>query len=444
MRRSSLSQRVTLFVTLALGVVWLVAVALMTLVLWWEQDELFDQQLESSAKILLFMLSQSETGSHTDSVSVVPQADYPLDEAVLFRIFAADGRILSQSALVQDADLPEPAKVASPVFSTTAGYRIYTTAENSAGHALQIAAPLAERREALRESMLGFLLPMLALLPLTGLFVSWMTRRALRPMRRLRAEIAARDGERLDAIDALDWPSDLVRIAGSLNRFMARLSRALDAERAFATNAAHELRTPVAVALAQVQQLRKGATDARQAERIDALERALQRMKRLVARLLQLARADAGIGASDQAHDLVSLTRLVLDEASPRLAASGRIVADLPAAPVTARIDPDAFAIVLGNLVDNALQHSPAASPIRLRLRPGAVIEVENEGPAIPETEQAGLTRRFARRGGEGFGLGLHICTQIMAGAGGQLELISPLPGREYGFLARISLPGAG
>ena len=153
--------------------------------------------------------------------------------------------------------MPEPLSLQANEMVKIGDYRFYTTAFNPEGLALQVAAPLAERREAYRESLLGFLLPMLALLPLAWLITRWITRRALAPMHALRSEISARDGQRLDPIDAGDWPEDLVRIAGTLNGFMARLTQALDAERAFATNAAHELRTPVAIALAQVQQLRE-------------------------------------------------------------------------------------------------------------------------------------------------------------------------------------------
>ena len=92
---------------------------------------------------------------------------------------------------------------------------------------------------------------------------------------------------------------------------MVRLGSALGGERAFATNAAHELRTPVAVALAQVQRLRAGTRDAEAIERIDGVEATLSRMSHLVVRLLQLARADAGIGLG-RTDDLASLLGHVL------------------------------------------------------------------------------------------------------------------------------------
>ncbi|WP_299846000.1 ATP-binding protein [uncultured Paracoccus sp.] len=439
MARASLARRVTLFSTLGLGAIWSVAVLLMSVILWTELDEMFDQELVEYGQVLLPLLSANELAGGRAADVALSRPSLSLEEAVLYRLFDGDGRVLQQAAQTDAAALPDPRGLPVDRITGADDYQVYVTAFNQTGHALQIAAPMAERREAFRDGMMGFLLPMIALLPLTWLLIGWITRRALAPMRALGDEIAARDGDRLDPIDASDWPEDLVRIAGTTNGFIARLSQALDAERAFASNAAHELRTPVAIALTQVQQLREIATTDRQIARTEALERALQRMRRLVARLLQLARADAGIGGSEIAHDLVPLTRLILDDAMPH-GRAGRIRAELPDAAVPARIDPDAYAIVLGNLVENALQHGPADAPVLVRLRPDAVIEVSNGGPALPDAAQGALTRRFGRRHGEGFGLGLDICTQILTSAGGRLELLSPRPDQTDGFLARVRL----
>ncbi|GAB1360875.1 hypothetical protein MASR1M32_01110 [Rhodobacter sp.] len=318
MRSLTLAQRVTLFTTLGFALVWSVAIALMAAVLWSEQEELFDQQLAESAQVLLPLLSQAETAAVLDTSTPRPAPNF--DEALIYRLFDSDGQILKQRDGAGAVDLPAPEGADAGGYRTAGAYRIYTTPFNPDGHAVQLGAPLAERREAFREGMIGFLLPMIALLPLTWLFIGWISRRALAPMRELSTEIAARDGTRLSAIDASDWPLDLVQIAGSFNGFMARLTQAIEAERTFATNAAHELRTPVAIALAQTQQMRSTAKDPQALAQLETVERGLQRMRRLVARLLQLARADAGIGLSAEAQDVGRLARMVLDDVVPRAA----------------------------------------------------------------------------------------------------------------------------
>lgn len=435
--RPSLSRRVALFTTLGLAVIWAAAVGLMSMVMWSEQDELFDQQLVETAHIMLPLLSRMEDEGVTEDPSHQPAS---LDEALIYRLFSGDGMILRQSLQASQVALPAPGSAKPGKLVTTADYRIYTTPLTPQGRGLQIGAPLAERREAFREAMIGFLLPMIALLPLTWMLITLISRRALAPLRALGKEIADRDGSRLDAIDAKDWPEDLRQIAGAVNGFMARLSQALEAERAFATNAAHELRTPVAIALAQTQQLRENANPA-QSPRLDAIERALQRMRKLVARLLQLARADAGIGQSAAAYDLVTLTRLTINElATPDTV---RLQVDLPSSPVMSRIDPDAYAIILSNLIDNALQHSPPCSPVQIQLSaaPTPTLEVMNQGEAVPALKLQTLTHRFQRNHGKGFGLGLHICQQIVTAAGGELQMISPVPPLRGGFAVRVTLP---
>ncbi|TWI33198.1 sensor histidine kinase [Paracoccus sulfuroxidans] len=434
-RPLSLSGRITLFTTLGLAAFWLAATLLMTIVLWSEQEEFFDQQLAETAHVLLPLLSRAGADGADD---YLPAKQLPLDEAVLYRLIDRDGGVLRQSSQVAEVTLPPPSALPAEDFATEGAYRFYTTGADQNGRALQLAAPLAERHEAMQEGMTALLLPMLALLPLSWLLVGWIARRSVAPMRELQAEISARDGSRLDMIDASNWPTDLAQIAGTVNGFMARLGTALDAERAFATNAAHELRTPVAIALARTQQLRESASTPQQITRIDSLETALQRMKRLVARLLQLARADAGIGASSEAHDLVPLTRFALDDVVPRK--GGReVTVDLPDQPVMGHIDPDGYAIVLGNLVENALQHSETGG-VRVRLTPDAVLEVENDLATPGPVDLSQLTGRFTRHEGDGFGLGLHICNQIIEGAKGRLTIETP-QGRR--FLIRVALPRA-
>lgn len=438
MGRWTLSRRVAVFATLGLAGVWALATLLMAAVFWAEQEEVFDQQLVETAHVLLPLLSQARRleGARTDLAAAHPGGDP--NEVFVWRLIDREGATLLSSPF---AEAPPAPGLAENGFLRSGGHRVYATAFNAAGEALVLAAPLAERREAWREGMTGFLLATLALAPLTWLFVGWLSRRALAPLESLRQEVAARGAGRLDGLEAEGWPEDLAQIVGALNGLMARLSQALEAERAFASNAAHELRTPVAAALAQVQLLREEAgADPERRARIEALERALRRMGRLVARLLQLARADAGIGASAEAHDLAPLTRLVAEDAR-RGAAGDRLKLSLPPHPVPARIDPDAFAIVLGNLIDNALHHGPPGAEVEIRLKPGALLEASNGGPALSPEALAGLTRRFAKGPGEGFGLGLHICAQILEQAGGRLELLSPAPGRPDGFMARISLP---
>lgn len=438
-RRNSLSRRLATMTSAGFAAIWLLAALATALVLHREQDELLDLQLRETAQLFLPVLA--ERWNAEGAGAVLPPAASDPEEALVYLLFDASGRVLLRSPSAADAALPDA--LPRPGYVTTATHVFYATAPDANGLTAIYGDPRQERREAYRESLTAFLLPMLALLPLAYILAGRIARSALRPLDQLRVEIAKRGDGRLDPIDSAGLPEELRAITLTTNGLMIRLGQALDGERAFATNAAHELRTPVAVALAQTQRLRAEATGADLLERITRIEAALTRMSRLVARLLQLARADAGIGAASGVHDLRGLLDHVLEECRRNPARVDRLRVMLPSGPVLSPIDPDAFAILAGNLVDNAFQHSPEGTPVKVVLSPEGSLVIANEGPRVAERELSLLTRRFQRTTGsaQGFGLGLHIAETISRQAGGSLTLHSPATGSQDGFEARFSAP---
>ena len=434
-RPGSLSRRLALMTSAGFVVIWLLAGLATALVLHHEQEELLDLQLRETARLFLPVLA--ERWQADGAAAALPSASRNPDEALVYLLVDSAGRVLLRSPSAAGAALPEGPP--HPGYLRTETHVFYTSDLNADGLAAIYGDPLHERREAYRESLLAFLLPMLALLPLAHVLVGHIARAALRPLDRLRGEIEARGDGRLDPIDAAGQPQELHEITATTNSLMMRLGQALDGERAFATNAAHELRTPVAVALAQVQRLRAAATD----PTLDRIEAALARMSRLVERLLQLARADAGLGSATRPHDLCALLDHVLDDSRRSPPRAERLRLWLPDGPVLSPIDPDAFAILAGNLIDNAFQHSPMGSLLTVTLSGDGCLVVSNEGPPLDKRQLAGLTRRFQRanQSTQGFGLGLHIADTIARQSGGSLTLHSPAIGRDAGFEARFNAP---
>ena len=435
-RRPSLARRLATLVSLALLAIWLVSVTSMGLVLRGEQEELYDQQLVASAEAFLPVLSGSVGTGANPIAGAAPTHEADPEEALVYRLVDRSGTVLLSSPLAGIARFPD--RLQPDSYQRTETHVVYTSGFNASGHAVQFGDPLAERREAWRESFFAFLLPMLMILPLGYLLVCWITKLALRPLGDVREEMAARGSHDLSPIDASGRPAELADMIATLNGFMARLSQALDGERAFASNAAHELRTPVAVALAQVQRLEANAGTPEDGQRLRALHTALLRMSRLVARLLQLARADSGIGPGDASVDAVRLLPHILRDAG--LEAGERLKLTLPETPVMVPVDADAFAIIVGNLVDNALQHSPPASQVDVALSENGLLRVTNAGQPVTKDMLQQLTRRFARRESGGFGLGLHIASQIARQAGVTLDFRSPAPDQIDGFEARLQL----
>ncbi|MDE9451546.1 HAMP domain-containing histidine kinase [Aliiroseovarius sp. Z3] len=435
----SLSRRVALLTSAGFAAIWFLAVVATATALKWEQEELLNLQLREMAEVFRPVLAKHwrDEGKAT----VLPPADLEeVDEAPVYVLVDNTGKVLLSSPSSEGAVLPQG--VIMPGYIATKTHVFYATEPDDTGLVAIFGDPILERKEAYRDSFRAFLVPMLALLPLVYVLVGWIARVSLQPIERLQTEIAARGEGRLDPIDAAGQHEELRGITASTNALMIRLQQALDGERAFATNAAHELRTPVAIALAQTQRLRLNAKgDA--LDKVDRIEAALTRMSRLVARLLQLARADAGVGLASEDCDIRDLLDHVLEESRRSTDRSSRLKVTLPETAVYAAVDPDAFAILAGNLIDNAFQHSPAHSSVTILLEADGCLRIQNEGSVIDQATLAFLTQRHhkSKASEEGFGIGLHIAKTIARQCGGKLDLYSPIPGFETGFEARFHAP---
>ncbi|MDX1267213.1 MAG: HAMP domain-containing sensor histidine kinase, partial [Oceanisphaera sp.] len=200
------------------------------------------------------------------------------------------------------------------------------------------------------------------------------------------------------------------------------------------------------------QRLRREAPDGPLQSRVDQIETSLRRLVRLSEKLMQLAKAEGGALVSAEPHDVVPVVRHVVDECR-RTFDSGALRLSVPEqAPVFTTLDVDALAILVRNLLENALKYGDEQQPVTVSLSPTGLLRVSNGGPVVPAAILAGLTARFARAPGshcaihssakEGAGLGLAIVDAIARGAGGSLTLRSPASNRQDGFEAVVQLPG--
>ena len=206
---------------------------------------------------------------------------------------------------------------------------------------------------------------------------------SLAPLRRFRARLSARSGRDLSAVPADDLPAEIAPVAAALNDVLARLKAAFEAERSFAAHAAHELRTPLAGAIAQAQRLRSETSDPAAAARAAEIEATLKRLTRLSERLMQLARAEGGRLRIDSPRDLRPTARLVAEDTA-RSVTPDRIAMSLPETPVLSDLDPDAFGILLRNLIENALRHGAADGQVAVTLAADGTLRVANDGPVVP------------------------------------------------------------
>lgn len=266
----------------------------------------------------------------------------------------------------------------------------------------------------------------------------------MRPVEHLRREIAERGGSNLAPLIKDDHPRELAPIAREVAALLGRLKAAMDVEKQFAANSAHELRTPIAGALAQTQLLAAELGGHPSAPRLKEVESALRQLSHLSEKLLQLARLDAGFARSEVSLDLAPVVELVVGDFQSRDDAMTRVTLEVVEdAYFTASIDPDAFAIALRNLIQNGITHGRADAVVEVIAGPGKVLRVRSQGPVVPGELLVRLTERYERgqAAARGTGLGLSIVDAIMEQSGGRLSLFSPARGRNDGFEAQLTLP---
>ncbi len=279
----------------------------------------------------------------------------------------------------------------------------------------------------------------------------WLASRAIRPIEDIShtaAKIAA--GDLAQRIGVGETDSELGRLAGVLNSTFARLETSFAQQARFTADAAHELRTPVAVMLTQTQSAlarERPAEDYR--ETLEACQRASQRMRRLIESLLELARLDAGQEAIRHDDcDLARITGEVLELVRPLAAEQGvTLLSDL--APAFCRGDTERLAQVVTNLLSNAIDYNHPGGEVRVATSRDEVVTkliVSNTGPGIPAEDLPHIFERFhradkARTGSGGHsGLGLAITRAIVQVHGGTIEAASE---QGKGATFTVTLPAA-
>lgn len=422
-------------------VFWFAAAGLAAFVMHHEYQEVFDSALqETTQRLMPLVVDDLYQRANTSVPRSIDEATLSHEEHLLYQARDARGQVLLHSHDAPQAPFEAPLR---PGFYQTATHRIYTETALSGTLFLQVADPLDHRWEAMRESALSLLVPVLPLAPLSLVVIWLVVRRSLKPIGTFRHEIGARDSANLMPIEVEKLPVELATIASSVNHLLARLSHAIEAEREFTANAAHELRTPVAGALAQVQQLSRELPKGTARTRAQDIETALMRLARLTEKLLQLARADSGIGLTQAPADLAAIIRLVAADFERGSQHAGRIVLDLePSATLVRKVDVDAFGIVLRNLIENALTYGASEGNVTISLKDQDTISVSNTGPIVPAEKLAKLTARFQRASARaaGTGLGLSIAETLVRQMGGSLRFRSPASNGTDGFDALLTL----
>ncbi|WP_434622272.1 ATP-binding protein [Tabrizicola sp. M-4] len=438
MKAASIRLRSAVALSLIVTAIWLATAVITGRLLSDELDEVFDSALQETGQRILQLAVVDVLNREEEGVTrrITGLADHA--EHFTYVVRDAAGRVLLTSHRADPSDFPV---FATSGFHSDQGFRYYQEAAVRGTVVLTIAEPLSHRHEVGVEMAFALALPLLVMVPLSVVAIFYGLGFGLRPLEQLRDQLARRGAGALSPLQAEGLPSELRPVADTVNDLLARLETAFQAERGFASNAAHELRTPLAGALAQVQRLAQQSPDAETRRRAGEVEATLKRLTRLSERLMQLARAEGARLLVDRPSDLRDVLSLVVRDFGYG-ADAGRVLLRLPDAPVQSRLDPDALAILARNLIENALRHGDGGA-VSVQLQENGLLSVENDGPAIAAEDLAGLDRRFVRgsTAAEGSGLGLAIVQTIAGRIGSRLQLHSPIPGRQDGFRAALALP---
>jgi two-component system sensor histidine kinase TctE len=316
---------------------------------------------------------------------------------------------------------------------------------------IQVAETLELRHTLARQLLIDTLWRQLALLAVVALVVYVAVQRATRPVRRLSDELDARAEDDLRALRSDDAPRELMPLLDATNRVMQRLARLLEHRKRFVRDAAHQLRTPLAVLKVQVQSALRGDVAATQA--LQEIGATVDRATLLANQMLALAKVEQlrqQGPAPESAWDRI--VRDVALDTSP-LIAERSIEFDIDTQSAPVRAHEWALRELTRNLLHNAIRHSPPQGRLSMRLAvegTDAVLTVSDDGPGLSPSVREHLFQPFMRDSGataaagpSGSGLGLAICREIVDAAGGTIALTNrdERNGRTAGLDAVVRLP---
>ena len=411
-----------------------------------DADHIFDYHMQQIALSLRSTtpLTAANTPADAGANPTVPAEPDPGNDDLVVQVWSPDGVRMFRS--VSRASLPQRAVLGfSNVKANGTTYRVFSIQSNN--QTLQVAQDMAVRRNMAGNLALRTLAPIAMMLPILMLVVWWVVSDSLTPVARVRKQVASRQADDLSPVSEAGLPDEVRPLVQELNLLFGRVRTAFDAQQNFVADAAHELRTPLAALKLQALSLeRADSLDARKVAQ-GRITAGIERATRLVEQLLVLARQEAGAseGAPPLPVDLADLARRTVGEMVGVAQAKGVDLGLQHAQAARVLGQGAALAILMRNLMDNAVKYTPAGGTVdvAVHLEDGmAVLTVEDSGPGIAQEERERVFDRFYRIAGSeaaGSGLGLAIIRAIAERHGAKLGLDASA--RLGGLLVRVTFP---
>ena len=425
--KKRLSESVQLRLSLALSLtIVLVAVAASAFVFVSALDEAHELQDDTLRQVAMLYDRQHMTLHYPEG----PALEGDDEESRVIIQHLADG---SQALANGDETLPLPlpATLVDGLATVNVGGEAFRVLVHSTsrGERIAVAQEVGARDKDARESAWRSLLPFLILFPVLLLVVGDLVRKLFRPIASLAAEIDRRGEQLLHPIDEQHLPAEVRPIVVAINRLLARVAQAMDGQRRFVADAAHELRSPMTALSLQAERLAACSLQVSARERLLPLCQGIERSRQLIDQLLSLAAAQAAVPRPQARIGVHAVYRRVLEDLLPLAEQKHLDIGVEDSADVQLLINPMDLFTLIKNLVDNAIRYTPAGGTIDLCLAQTdtcVCLQVKDSGPGISVEEHDRVFDPFYRTlgsGETGSGLGLSIVRAIAERVGAKVAL---------------------
>ncbi|MCA7991747.1 sensor histidine kinase N-terminal domain-containing protein [Burkholderia cepacia] len=446
----SIRQRLTLLVLSGVVVVWAYSLVSSYRQAIHEAEEWDETRIEQIARALaaldaadLPVFADIALGSSEDD-----DGDNDAAPRMLYQVSDAGGRILAASPGLASLDLPVfPAAASIPARFGNPKWHAYVLTDAARGRTVRIFEQRTHRSDLSAEVARRVARPLAFALPVLAVLIWLAIGRSLTPLRTLSEAIEARSPDSLDAIGTNGTPDEVRPLVAALNTLLQRLRGSLDRERAFTSDAAHELKTPLAALKVQAQVALTARDPDRQRRAMQRVVEGVDRSTHLADQLLALARLDETVPMPGEDIDIARIVQACIDDHQARADRKRIALNSRVDGPVIAHVPSTLVRVLLDNLVDNAIKYGREQGRVEIASwhDAGAIgLQVQDDGHGVSDEDLSRLQDRFFRGADHeesGSGLGLSIVARIVTKLGGRFMYIDGLDGKGLGV--RVVLPAS-
>jgi two-component system sensor histidine kinase QseC len=424
-----------------------------------EMNELLDGRLAQAGRTLGTLIAHGQIPLRDADLPGIPQAadaqhrgvvvsvhPHNYEPEVGFQAYDAQGELIAATSNLADLTPPTSDERGFRDIEHEGGLWRTFTLQNRANLVIRIAERSDNRRDIARGLVIEHTLPLLIGLPLLALLVSLAVKRGLRPVALLTELLDRRTPGSRKPMPADYAPQEIKPLIVALNQQLERLEDALEREHRFATDVAHELRTPLAATMIHLESAMIADDPAEVEFTVRHAQQSMARLARRIEQILAMARLEAGAASQQRTRlDVARIAIEVIEELAPLIAEKDIALSlnhdDTSIAVLGHEV---ALTAMLRNLIENALRYTEATGQVEVAIRregSQAVIDICDNGPGIPEDRRQAVFQRFHREvesATRGFGLGLSIVQRAIELHDASIDLLESPLGR--GLLVRIRM----